>query len=210
MKLDLEQEWYDLASTYTQDEAIVKNTFASLLKSYTHKNRHYHNLVHIESMILAANQYKNELKDIDSFKFAIWFHDAIYDFSSSQNEARSAKLAINTLQEFEKINQNKIQKIEQYIIDTKEHKPSSQENDLLFFLDIDMQILGKNLEIYKEYSLNIRKEYQLVPKFLYKKGRKKVLKHFLERERIYFTDIFYRQFEQEARRNIGWEIESLS
>lgn len=209
MNLDLESEWHNLAKKFTKKDVILENTYQNLFKSYSSKNRHYHNLTHIEAMLLAVNQYKNDLKDIDSFKFAVWFHDIIYTIASSKNEIQSAKLAVKILTEFEGITEFQIQKIKQFITDTQEHKPSSQDNDLLFFLDIDMQILGQDLESYKQYSQNIRKEYQIIPSFLYKKGRKKVLEQFLERERIYFTDIFHQKFEQKARQNIAWEIKSL-
>ena len=209
MNLDLQQEWYSLVKKYTKDTVLIAKTFENLIKLYSHKNRHYHNLTHIEAMLLAAKHYKNNLEDIDSFKFAIWFHDAVYTVPSSKNEIRSAELAVKTLKKFEQLRESQLEKIKQYILDTETHKPSNQTKDSLFFLDIDMQILGTDLEIYKQYSQNIRKEYQLIPYFLYKKGRKKVLEHFLEREQIYFTPVFYQNFEQKARKNIAWEIKFL-
>jgi predicted metal-dependent HD superfamily phosphohydrolase len=210
MNLDLQKEWYDLAKGYIEDAIVLEEVFQKLVKLYSHKNRHYHNLNHIETMLLAANHYKSDLEDIDSFKFAIWFHDAIYSVPSSKNEIHSAKLAVKTLKQFEKITQTQLAKINQYILDTETHEPTNQRNDSLFFLDIDMQILGTDLDIYKQYSQNIRKEYHLIPSLFYTKGRKKVLKHFLEKKQLYFTPVFQQKFEQKARQNIEWEIKFLS
>jgi predicted metal-dependent HD superfamily phosphohydrolase len=44
---------------------------------------------------------------------------------------------------------------------------------------------------------------------MYRRGRKKVLKSFIERERIYFTDEMKARYEAQARKNINSEIESL-
>ena len=64
-------------------------------------------------------------------------------------------------------------------------------------------------ESYHQYMKDIRKEYAIYPMILYKKGRKKVLKRFLERERIYFTDQFYVLSEIKARENLTRELETL-
>ncbi|WP_255411459.1 hypothetical protein [Lacinutrix sp. Bg11-31] len=41
---------------------------------------------------------------------------------------------------------------------------------------------------------------------MYKPGRKKVLKHFLDRETLYFTDDFRKKYKIKARENLKKEI----
>jgi predicted metal-dependent HD superfamily phosphohydrolase len=44
---------------------------------------------------------------------------------------------------------------------------------------------------------------------MYNKGRKQVLKHFLDRDSLYFTEYFKEKFETQARKNIKRELELL-
>ncbi|HXL55890.1 MAG TPA: hypothetical protein VN958_06525 [Chitinophagaceae bacterium] len=44
---------------------------------------------------------------------------------------------------------------------------------------------------------------------MYNEGRKKVLMHFLEMNRIFKTDEFYNQFEKQARENLKRELKEL-
>ena len=46
----------------------------------------------------------------------------------------------------------------------------------------------------------------MYPDFLYRKGRKKVLKHFLEMDNIYKTELFQNLWEYETKENINYEI----
>jgi len=77
------------------------------------------------------------------------------------------------------------------------------------FTDADLSILGQSWEVYFTYSKHVRKEYGQYPLFLYKKGRKKVLKHFLDMERIFKTDHFFELYEKHARVNLQRELEIL-
>ena len=48
-----------------------------------------------------------------------------------------------------------------------------------------------------------------VPGFLFKRGRKLVLKSFLSQERIFSTNEFYERFEGIARRNLNAALTNL-
>ncbi|MGH9937527.1 MAG: HD domain-containing protein, partial [Blastocatellia bacterium] len=82
--------------------------------------------------------------------------------------------------------------------------------DMKAFLDLDTSILGAPEEIYREYGRAIRKEYSWVPRPMYRRGRRKVLNGFLEREHIYHTEEIRAAYELQARLNIAAEIRSLS
>ena len=73
-------------------------------------------------------------------------------------------------------------------------------------LDFDLSILGSDWETYQKYAQNIRKEYNVYSYFMYKKGRRKVLQHFLERERLFFTEYSFNAFEEKARFNLKKEM----
>jgi len=61
----------------------------------------------------------------------------------------------------------------------------------------------------KEYSEAIRKEYAWVSTSAYREGRQNVLKNFIERDRIFFTDEMQSRYERQARKNMLVEIEAL-
>ncbi len=62
-------------------------------------------------------------------------------------------------------------------------------------MDADLSILGQDLEIYLGYTREIRKEYSIYPDVLYKPGRKKVLRYFLDLESIFKTDYSKEKYE---------------
>ena len=57
--------------------------------------------------------------------------------------------------------------------------------DQALLVDIDLSILGAEPDVYDIYEQGIRKEYKLIPSFIYKKKRKEILNSFLAREHIY-------------------------
>jgi predicted metal-dependent HD superfamily phosphohydrolase len=96
------------------------------------------------------------------------------------------------------------------IVSTQKHELILKQNqDNAHLLDLDLSILGTDWETYQKYIHNIRKEYKIYPDFMYKPGRKKVLKHFLDRETLYFTDDFRNKHEVKARENLKREIKLL-
>ncbi|MUU79439.1 hypothetical protein GN138_13365 [Winogradskyella sp. HL2-2] len=160
-------------------------------------------------MFLQLETVKDEIKDLDSLKFAIWFHDIIYKSTNKDNEEQSANFAQQTLKSMN-FDNFKIKKVTKLIISTKKHTLLLNENyDNAYLLDLDLSILGSDWKTYSNYVNNIRKEYIIYPNILYKPGRKKVIKNFLERESLYFTNVFKTKFEEQARHNLTKEIKML-
>jgi len=189
---------------FSQDEQLLTEYWQELLGFHQEKHRFYHNLTHLENMfaVWAANEHAFELNKPSILKWAIFYHDVIYDVSRNpKNEERSADLAVERLQRLNISNEDQML-CYQLIVSTQKHQPlvKGMENKLL--IDLDLEILSKSSEAYLLYTQQIRKEYQRYPDFLYKRGRKKAMKQFLERPRIYYTDHFYEKLEEKARRNL--------
>jgi len=68
-----------------------------LLALYQEPIRHYHNLDHIRHCLGEFDLFRNLSRDPDALETAIWFHDAVYDPTRDDNEARSADLARKVL-----------------------------------------------------------------------------------------------------------------
>lgn len=160
-------------------------------------------------MLIQLEEVEMEINDNHALKFAIWYHDVIYKSTKKDNEEKSADFAKNRIKSFN-LDERKIKIIENLIISTKKHELILHDNtDNALLLDLDLSILGTDWGTYKEYIQNIRKEYAIYPNFIYKKGRKKVLQHFLERETLFFTEKYKAHFEQQAKENLKKEIELL-
>ncbi|WP_034060694.1 HD domain-containing protein [Lacinutrix jangbogonensis] len=204
----LKTEWHNLASKYGND-TLVEELWTEIYNNYNHKTRHYHNLSHICNMLLQAEAYKAEIEDLEALQFGIWYHDIIYKSSKKDNEEKSALFAEKRLNSIP-FDKKRIEKVKKLIVSTKKHELILRENeDNAILLDLDLSILGTDWETYQKYIANIRKEYKIYPDFMYKPGRKKVLKHFLDRETLYFTHAFQNKHEVQARKNLKKEIQLL-
>lgn len=192
---------------FTQDQNFIDILWSEIEKKYSEKGRYYHNLEHLENMFSELDIVKDKIENFVTISFSVFYHDVIYDATSKTNEEKSAEFAKIRLEKLN-LDSNSIEKISNQIIATKAHQQSN-ENDTNYLLDADLSILGKDLETYMNYTKKIRKEYFIYPDLLYKPGRKKVLKHFLELENIFKTNVFREKYENQARENIQFEIDSL-
>jgi predicted metal-dependent HD superfamily phosphohydrolase len=173
-----------------------------LVQKYTSKSRHYHNLKHLEEMIVCFEQYLKELTHPNEVLFSIFYHDYVYSATKKDNELKSAKFALKLLKNNTFLDQNLVYEL---IMATKLHQQHTI-SDGNWLIDFDLKILSKDWEQYQIYCQQIRKEYRIYPNFMYNPGRKKALEHFLENEFIFRTETFRSLYEEKARTNIKKEI----
>lgn len=204
---DLRALWHEITSRYTSDNLLVDELWTEIEKQYTGKKRHYHNLTHLAYMSLKAIAYKNHLNDFNTVLFAIFYHDIIYHPKHQDNEQRSADIASERLNRLG-VPGDKISKCHIQILATKDHR-GHHDSDTNYLLNFDLAVLGESWQTYQDYALKIRQEYSLYPDFIYKRGRKKVLQHFLKMDSIYKTQEFQDRYEQPARENLRAELQSL-
>lgn len=205
--MSLKERFLHLCTPFTKDPYLIDTLWSEIEKKHSEKGRHYHNLQHLDHMFSELDSVKSKIESFTVISFSVFYHDVVYDATSKSNEEKSAELAESKLQELN-IDQNLIIKVSRQIIATKSHQ-KSDDSDTNYLLDADLSILGQDAETYREYTQKIRKEYSLYPDLLYKPGRKKVLRHFLELDSIFKTEDFREKYEKRARENILFEIESL-
>lgn len=203
----LKDKFFQLCFQFNQDEILIANLWQEIEKRYSEKGRHYHNLTHLENMFLELELVKDKIVNFNNISFSVFYHDVIYDSSSKLNEEKSAEFAEAKLKKLG-LSKTDIRDISEQILATKSHQ-NSENNDTNYLLDVDLSILGKDIETYLKYTKQIRKEYSIYPDFLYKPGRRKVLQHFLELESIFKTEYFREKYEIRARENIEFEIGKL-
>lgn len=199
--------FYKKLSKYSGNTAFINNTFDELMRFYSSDSRQYHGLTHIIKLLSLFEEHKSSIQNQDVVFFAIWFHDAIYSTWRDDNEEKSAFWAKEVLKETT-MPAETIEKVVRFIEATKIHD-SDNDADLNLFLDFDMSILGSEEAIYDVYARQIREEFSLMPSFLYKRGRRKVLSAMLERPNIYHTYFFQKTMEAKAKENIQRELNKL-
>ena len=205
--MQLKQKFHDIASKYANDGQLIESCWKALKECYTATGRFYHNLNHLEEMIIALNPVKHKIQDRDSLLLSVFYHDIIYNPTAVDNEEKSADSAQQQLEKLG-IPTEKIHLISKQIIATKTHEKSN-DMETNFLLDADLCVLGKPWEKYLLYSSQIRKEYAIYSEAVYKQGRKKVLTHLLHLTEIFKTNFFQDRYEHQARKNILKEIERL-
>ena len=191
---------------YASELNLVDGLWSDIVNRYTTPSRHYHTLIHLDHMMTELLEVKNKIFDWNLVVFAVAYHDIIYDVLKNDNEAESAAYAARALSNI--LENSQIEKCRQLIIATKLHD-LSPEPDVNYFTDADLAILGSDTKNYFIYSSQIRKEYAIFPDIIYSQGRKKVLKHFLQMDRIYKTDYFFNRYERKARINMELEMERI-
>jgi predicted metal-dependent HD superfamily phosphohydrolase len=176
---------------------------------YGESRRHYHTMEHIEELLNLSSKFSSYLINEVNVEFSIWFHDVIYDPKSSENEEQSADLwrKFATEANLTEDQQNLVFK---YILLTKTHKvdPLEQDRDLMFFLDMDMCILGREEERFDLYTRQIRKEYCHVEDSVFFLRRPDFLEK-LVGGGVYLTKEFQEIYEEKAKQNVAREIMAL-
>ena len=221
------------------DDSIV-TWFDRIVTMHSEESRHYHTLCHLEEMFgfidlafgpgLKSDKGKN---DDDSawnaiLELSVFFHDSVYDATSSTNEEDSAKLFLSFVAELTSQTDWWVFKtVERFIIATKTHSVDGLEITeakkvfLHLFLDADMSVLGKDPQAYDHYASLIRLEYLHVPHGLYCEKRAEILRSFIgsvkkaegssesTSKTVYLTSSMRDAVEERAIANLQREIGSL-
>lgn len=127
-----------------------------------------------------------------------------------KNEEDSAVL-FKEFAEETRLNSKTGEKVEKMILATIKHLlPEGHEDDVAMklFLDLDLEILGSDEQTYRVYTEDVRREYGHLSEGEWLAGRSVVMKTFLERERLYFSEAGAR-WEERARRYVEEELERL-
>lgn len=200
----LKEIFIALVLRYNADVLLAEKLWSEIEKAYTGKKRYYHNLSHIEALYQLLLNNRSSIHNWDVVLFSLFYHDIVYNVLKKNNEQKSADIAVKRLNEIG-FPGGHIELCFSQIIATSKHL-LSDDKDTNIFTDADLSVLGKETAVYDEYCKQIRKEYSIFPDFVYIPGRKKVINHFLQMERIFKTDIFFNQYEQQAKENLYREL----
>jgi predicted metal-dependent HD superfamily phosphohydrolase len=181
-----------------------QNLFQSICSHYAESARQYHTLQHLSECLDLFESVMYLAIHPAEVEMALWFHDAIYNTASQDNEAQSAKWARSELSKAGVLPE-KIDRIQSMIMATC-HTALPMTIDECLLVDIDLAILGSSTERFAEYEQQIRSEYNFVPEPIFNQKRQEILQGFLDRSTIYSTEYFQDKLELLARANIKRSI----
>lgn len=191
------QQHWNLIQAKGDGEAIFK----LLISAYSEPHRHYHNLQHLNECIQLLDEAMNFAVHPGEVAQALWFHDSIYELSSTTNELNSARWAAQALRD-SAVDETAVARVYELIMATQHnYLPTNEDQQLV--VDIDLAILGAPQQRFDEYEQQIRAEYSFVPNGLFRYKRRAILQSFLQRRSIYSTVLFRNKFEQAARDNLN-------
>lgn len=201
-----ELDQWRFAAAWRAVGASHDNASAWLADRYAEEHRAYHDAEHIAECLAWFDRVPDLAERPAELEVALFFHDAIYEPLTSDNEARSA-LELRQLAREAGVPTEAAERIARLIESTATHDATSVDAELLS--DIDLAILGSSPARYARYERDVRREYAAVDEASYKKGRAEVLRGFLERVEIYRTSRLAARLEAQARDNLGSALSAL-
>jgi predicted metal-dependent HD superfamily phosphohydrolase len=177
--------------------------------AYCELHRCYHDQRHLDECLLELDQVPGlGERDRRLLKWAILWHDAVYEPGQRDNERRSAERALSDLAGCG-VPEEDSAEVARLILLTERHRADPGDRLGALMVSIDLAILGSEHGRYSEYAADIRREFSHVPEPLWRTGRALVLKRLLEADPLYPDTVFRSRLEEQARRNIEAEIKAL-
>lgn len=204
----LQSRWQTLFAMQGIEPASSAAVFADLAARYEEPHRAYHNLRHLRQVLETIDSLRKQASDVTAIELAGWFHDVIYDPRGKENEEQSALYAERALRYLGMLDDT-ILRVKELILLTKTHTAPPGDIDAMILLDADLAILGAPEAEYRRYAAAIRQEYAHVKDEDFRQGRRSVLELFLNRKRLFLTDVMLQQMEQRARENLRREVTAL-
>ena len=201
-----QEHWRDLCGRMRCHSAAER--FTELEQAHSEKHRRYHTAQHIAECLALFDTLRDLCEFPDEVEFAIWLHDVIYGPRRSDNEERSAELAVTWLTACQ-VEEASVDRIRRLILATRHtSRPLSRDEQIL--VDIDLHILGASADRFDEYETQVRGEFKWVPAILFNRSRAQILAEFQSRDPLFNTEWCQAQFEASAKRNLSRSLARLT
>lgn len=205
-KQELYQYWQEVKRYFQLSKEESNRLFQKITNAYQQSGRCYHNIEHIAALVTYIDDQDVSKEERITLLLAAFYHDLVYLPGSKSNEERSAQLlevdfALN------EVNPELIATASRIIQETQNHESTEGLSQL--FLDMDVSILGADPDRYLKYCAQIRREFQNIPEFLYRKGRKRFVEQMLAKPFIFQTNKFRILLEKQAIYNLSEELKRM-
>ena len=173
--------------------------FDELDALYREPHRRYHTAAHVVHCLHCFDLAADRMDEPDAVEMALWFHDAIYDVPTDENEPRSAELfAARAGGRGEERFRSKVHRL--IMVTTHSGPPATLDES--FIVDIDLSSFGLPWEEFLRDSLAVREEFPHVPDAEFYPRQRKFVESLAARPAFYFTELFRDRHEARARENI--------
>jgi predicted metal-dependent HD superfamily phosphohydrolase len=138
---------------------------------------------------------------------ALWFHDAVHDGVTPDDEERSAALARTLLRDLPGA-----EEVARLVLVTADHDPDTDDHAGSLVSDADLAILGASPALYARYTSQVRVEYGHVPDADFRAGRAAVLAPLLDLHRrrgLFRTPQARARWADQAEHNLRTELAAL-
>ena len=187
----------------------VAGAGANLLGRWTEPHRRYHDLAHLDAVLRNVDALAGEAEGADDVRLAAWFHDAVYDPTARDNEARSALLAATVLSGL-RVPDPCTGEVVRLVTLTATHDPGEGDRNGAVLCDADLAVLAGTEAAYVGYTDAVREEYAHLDDATFRSGRAAVLRSLLDRPALFRTEHGRTTWEGPARANVTAELSRLA
>ncbi|CAL4087924.1 unnamed protein product [Meganyctiphanes norvegica] len=210
----LRSEW-DAATSFAAGD-VSERWWEVVCTQYSGEGRVFHNHSYLELLFVQYNKYKDKLSQPQAVACAIFFHkleynprfaedtknkDKFEEFISAAGEGQQDTVVSGCVREL-------LAASESNLTDAHMTEGAHGDQDVHYFLDMTMAVLGESAAVYQTYARKIQAEYSHLQTNSYLVLRSKVLKSLLLMPNIYATKDFQTEREAIARENIQAEIDN--
>ena len=181
--------------------------FSELHELYTGDGRHYHTPAHLDHCLSRFDMCRELMRRPDEVEVALWYHDAIYEPSSPDNERRSAELFVARVGAA--CAEETVARVHDLIMATT-HREPPHDLDTRLMVDIDLSGFGLPWEAFSRDSQAVRAEFAHVSDEEFYGSQIGFLRSLVERERFYASDFFHDRYERQARSNVERTLARLA
>lgn len=189
-------------------EPAVTRSGEDLLSRWSESHRHYHTRDHLVAVLSVVDRYADRAADPDAVRLAAWFHDAVYDPRRLDNEEASALLAEAVLPDLN-VAMERVSEVARLVRLTASHDPVPSDHNGGLLTDADLSVLAADEEVYRAYTVAVRREYAHIPDAAFAAGRAAVLQNLLSLPNLFHTPVLKEHWEARARHNLTSELAAL-
>lgn len=153
-----------------------RSAVTDLVTRHDDAPRRYHTTRHLDEMLVEADRLVRLLgRPVPSaVVVAVATHDAVYDPTADDNEARSAELATTLLAGWN-VDPTTVGEVARLVGLTAEHDAAVEDPTGALVVDADLWILSAPADRYDRYVADVRREYAHVGEQAWRHGRGAVL-----------------------------------
>lgn len=182
-------------------------------------HRVYHGRLHLadvlDALALLTREPGVSRRDAWRAEVALWFHDAVHDGVTPEDEERSAALAaglLGPLTPHRLLSAADVAEVERLVLVTAGHDPDLADAAGGLVSDADLAVLGAAPARYDRYTAQVRAEYGHVGDADFRAGRGAVLEQLLALHTgpgLFRTPPAQRRWAEPAERNLRAELAVL-